>query len=181
MVDFNKQKVSEQKLDDIRSTSPEEYKGDYKSPHYKEVENSNIKPTSINKKDNYNSNYKEAFDVASKDYWQRQTQNGINRYNAGKLAANFGTDTYTIEAFVDILSNLIKECIVNELHQAGKTSEDYKAQFQILKLQLEVLGKSLKDEKDIKIEDLSAYLHGFINGYIGNSVDKKIKKDKGKI
>lgn len=171
--DMNKQAIAKEKYKQLKSQDPKEYTGDYKSPHYIEVENKAVKQTIVKPEATFSTEYKEDFDKASRDYWQRTLQKGLMKYNAGTFSANYGKDIKTLEEFLDRVFTLIKESISNEIMMSGKSTENLKENFKSLEISLKLLSKSVElITKDISTDELTSYWHGFINTYVSKSLSK---------
>ena len=182
MDELSKQKIAEENYKNLRTKPVEEYTGDFNSSHYVEVTGATIKATTPTNSETYLSNYKEDFDKASRDFWQRATQAGLSKYSAGSFTAGFGKDVYTIDELLERLSRFIKESISQELLGNGISPETLQENFKAVDVSLKLLSKSVQTLNDkFEIEGMSAYLHGFINTYISSIVSKKIERDKGGI
>ena len=180
MDNFSKQAKAQAKYDTMRRTPQEEYKGNYESPHYKEVTNNAVKPDTVDIKEEFNSKYKEDFDKASKDFWQRETQTGLAKYNGGSLTAKFGKDVYTLEELLERIGKFIKESITNELMEKKLSTEELAENFTAIEVALKLLAKAVeKVDNKVDVQNISAYLHGFINTYIETMIRKKLERDKG--
>ena len=180
MDDFSKQAMAQEKYSKLRHAPDQKYNGDYKSPHYKEVANNAPKNIPVDNKEQFNSEYKEDFDKASRDFWQRETQTGVAKYNGGSLTAKFGKDIYTLEELLERIGKFIKEAITNELIEKKVAIEDVQENFKAVDLSLKLLAKSVEKVDNINVQGITAYLHGFINTYVSKYMRKKIEREKGK-
>ena len=181
MDDFSKQKVNEERYKKTKEVPPEEYTGDFESPHYIEKQNTTIKQTKIVEKNVFSTDYKEDFDKAAKDFWQKNISKGLSKYNSGSMTANFGKEKYTLEELLNRIGNFIKESISNELIEKGIPITDLSENFKAIDSTLKLLSKSIETlDKDIDITNIAGYMHGFINTYVSNVIKKKIERDKGK-
>jgi hypothetical protein len=182
MDDFSKQKLNEEKYRNMRNnTSPvEDYKGDFKSKHYKETKNPTIAQTKIAEKEVFTTEYKQDFDNASRDFWQKNTQTGIMKYNGGSITANFGKEEYTLDELLQRIGNFIKESITTELAGKGIPTTDLTENFKAVEISLKMLAKSVNTiNPDTDIKNITAFLHGFINTYVNNIITKKIEREQG--
>ena len=178
--DFTKQKVNEQKYKQLRDAPTEVYTGDYTSKHYEERKNSSIKQTQIQKKDIYETDYKQDFDKASKDFWQKNAPTAIQKYNGGSMTANFGKEDFTVDELLNRMGKFIKESISNDLIEKKLHPEELSENFKAVEVSLKLLAKSLNKLDDkTNVIGMAAYLHGFINTYVDNIISKKIQRDKG--
>lgn len=180
---FSQQKVNEKKYKDMRDSAPrEEYKGDFKSDAYKEVKNQTISQTKIVQKDVFESDYKEDFDKAAKDFWQKNTQTGTSKYNSGGMSATFGKEEFTLEELLKRFGTLVKETITNELTEKKIPTDSLSENFKSLDISLKLLANSVEVlDKDMDISDVTAYLHGFINTFVTKIIKKKIERVKGNV
>jgi|GEM_PF-6018965 len=161
-----------------KTTPLDPYSGDYNSPNYVEVANKAITATVLKEPDAFKTPYKEDFDKAARDYWQRKTQTGLQKYNAGSFTSTFGNDTYTLDEFLSRIGRFIKESISNELLSHGQSPESIQENFKAVELSLKLLAKSVQSVDDkMQIEELSAYIHGFINTYISTTITKRINRE----
>lgn len=182
MDNFTKQKIAEENYKELRKQPSEPYTGDFKSPHYTEIKNNAISPVYTTSKEVYSTDYKEDFDKAAKDFWQKNTQTGLSKYNGGSITANFGKDKYTLEEFFERVGKFIKESITNELISKKLSTEEITENFKAVDVTLKLLAKSVeKLDETIDIKNIAAFIHGFVNTYVTNMMVKKIEKDKGKV
>ena len=180
MEDFKKQKENEQKYKQLRDQPREVYTGDYTSEHYIEKNNPAIQATQIQEKDTYTTNYKQDFDKASKDFWQKNAPGALQRYNGGSLTANFGKDDFSVEELLDRMARFVKESLSNELLEKKIQPEELSENFKAVEVSLKLLSKSLnKIDNNMSVIGMAAYLHGFINTYVDNIIRKIIDREKG--
>jgi len=182
MDEFAKQNVAQDKYKKLRQVPKKEYHGDFKSPHYKEVENAAATQTELITKEEFRSDYKDDFDKAARDFWQHNTQTGLSKYNGGSVSANFGTENYTLDEFLARLSNFVKETITNELNANKIPTENLTENFKAVDVSLKLLAKSVEGlDPNISIISIGAYMQGFINTYVQTMVNKKLERDKGQV
>lgn len=182
MDEQSKQKIAELKYKQLRDQPPQEYKGDYKSAHYKEVKNPAAISAQVIAKEKHSTEYKEDFDKAAKDFWQKNTQSGVAKYNGGSLTANFGREEYSLNEFLIRVGKFIKESITNELIEKKLPVEDLSENFKAVEIALKLLADSTcKLDDNIDIVNMTAYLHGFINTYVTSTIQRKIERDKGNV
>lgn len=178
MNEFTKQTLADEKYKQIRNAPPNEYTGDFNTPAYKEVPNNAIHPTKSDDIKNFSTQYKEDFDKASKDFWQKNTQTGLTKYNGGSLVAKFMKTEYTVEELLKQIGVFLKESIANELIEKKIQTDELTENFNAVNIALKLLAKNIqKLDTTINVENISAYLHGFINSYISNLIHKKIERD----
>lgn len=171
MIDeMAKQARAMEEYKQMKSKDLPEYKGDYKSPHYEEVKSQTISPTKPKKSNSFQTVYEDDFGKAAKDYWKRATENGLIQYDAGSFAATFGRPIKSINELLERLSILIRESVSNELIKSGASSESLSESFKLIDLSLSILSNHIESleknsalSKHISVEDITAYLHGFIN------------------
>ena len=182
MDNFSKQIIAEQKYSDLRNQPIPDGEKSYNSPHFHTVEDMTIKPTHIEVKDTFSTEYKDDFDKASKDFWQKNTQNGIMKYNGGSLTANFGKEDYTITEFFKRLGKFVRESIRGECMDSNINSDELAENFKAVEVSLSLLANSItKLNPQFNVINVIAYIHGFINSYVSNTIKRKIERDKGKI
>lgn len=180
MDDFAKQAINEKRYKESRNVPVEEYTGDFNSKRYNIVESHAAKATEIHPNDKYLSSYKQDFDKASRDFWQKSAPSSLGKYNGGSLTANFGTEDYSLTELLARMAKFVKESISNELIEKKIPPEDIAENFKAVEVALSLLAKSVeKIDKDIDSKNIAAYLHGFINTYVDNMIKRKIERDKG--
>lgn len=181
MDDASKQRIAEERYKQFRTEEPEEYNGDFNSPRYREVQNLAIKQTQAVEQQTFRGQYKEDFDSASRDYWQKNTQTGLAKYNAGCITAKFGKDISNLGEFLDRVGTFVKESITNELIGRGVSTDGLQENFKAVQVALKLLAKSVDViDPDFNVSGLAAYLQGFINTYV-TTVVKQMERDKGKL
>jgi hypothetical protein len=182
MDDFGKQKANEEKYKQLRSQPAEEYVGNFESPHFQDVKQQGPAPSHIVEKENFSTTYLEDFDSAAKDFWQKNTQSGVASYNGGSLTANFGKEEYTVDELLERIGKFVKESITNELSKKKIPTETLTENFKAIDVSLKLLALSVSqlDEK-MDPENVTAYLHGFINTYVSNTIRRKIERDKNRV
>ncbi len=182
MDEQSKQNVNQEKYKQLRDKPREEYNGDFKSSHYNEVENQSMKQTVIMEKEVFSSDYKQAFDKASRDFWQKNTQRGVEKYNGGSMTAKFGKEELNMEELLKRFGSLIKDSITNELKEKKIPTESLNENFKAIDVSLQLLANSVQllDEK-IDIKHITAFLHGFINTYVDNTVKRRIERERGNV
>tara|TARA_R110000822_G_scaffold242130_2_gene371340 strand:- start:2270 stop:2824 length:555 start_codon:yes stop_codon:yes gene_type:complete len=182
MDDFAKRAINEKKYKETRKSPIEEYTGNFESERYTVVENYAAKATQIPVRDVYSNQYKEDFDKASRDFWQRSSPLSLGKYNGGSLTANFGKEDYSLSELLARMGKFVKESISNELIEKKIPPEDLAENFKAVEVALSLLAKSVeKMDKNMDSKNIAAYLHGFINTYVDNMIKRKIKRDKGSV
>jgi len=182
MDEIAKQNVAQDKYKKLREAPKKEYHGNYKSPHYKEVPNAAVTQTNIINKEEFQSDYKEDFDKAARDFWQKNTQTGLSKYNGGSVSANFGIEKYTLEEFLNRLSNFVKESITQELNTKKIPTDNLSENFKAVDVALKLLASSVEAlDGKVDITSIAAYTQGFINTYVQTMVNKKLERDKGQV
>jgi|TARA_R110002126_G_scaffold121950_1_gene263518 hypothetical protein len=180
MDDFSKQAINEKRYKNTRDVPVEEYSGDFNSNNYNVVANAAIKANEVQVRDSYSNKYKQDFDKASRDFWQKSAPSSLGKYNGGSLTANFGKQDYSLAELLARMGKFVKESISNELIEKKIPPEDIAENFKAVEVSLSLLAKSVENiDKDMDSRNIAAYLHGFINTYIDNMIKQKIERDKG--
>ena len=107
------------------------------------------------------TDYKTDFDKASKDFWQRETQKGLMKYNGGSLTGNFGRDTYTLEELLARMGNFIKEAISSELLDKKIPPAELAENFKAIDVSLKLLATTVEKMDDkIDIVNIACLCYG---------------------
>lgn len=185
MIDeMSKQAKAMEEYKQLKSKDLPEYNGDYNSPHYKEADNKSIVPSYPTKSEKFQTKYEDDFGKAAKDYWKRSTENGLLTYDSGCFAATFGSPIKSVNELLERISLLIRESVTNELLKSGSSAELLSDSFKLVELSLSNLSNHLESleknsalNKHLSVEDITAYLHGFINTCV--STMKIANEEKG--
>ena len=103
----------------------------------------------------------------SRIYWSEISNELLESYNYGINCGKFGDNKKDVERVFIRISDILTQCIKNELSKDSQSSEKFILHIKILSSIIRILGKEMKDKKlehDVALS-IVATLHGFIEQY----------------
>jgi len=176
MDEHSRQIIAEREYKERKGVQQQEYTGNFNSEHYTEVKSTSIQPTQIINKEVHSTPYKQDFDNAARDFWQKNAPNALRKYNGGSITANFGREAYTIDEFLERIGNFIKESISNELIETKVSPNELQENFKAVSVSLKLLSTAISKLDAVNLVNVTAYMHGFINTYVDTIIKRKIEK-----
>lgn len=147
--------------------------------HFESVKNKAMLATPPKDEFSWNSEYKADFNTASKDFWRKYAQYGLDYYNSGIMSGTFGSPDADIGSMLSRLHNFIKDSLSKELSDHKQTTEELTICFNAINDVFALLAQMIKrSDMNINIVNIGAYLHGAINAYIETVISAQIRKQQ---
>jgi len=136
----------------------------------KAVNSSAIMPVS-NKQDIVKHNDK--YEQLVLNFWKNNNVDSLGEYIKGKTVSGFNSRTKDIRDVLSSIQMCIKEAIMSELSRIDETGEDCNIPFNIIESSYNMISDIIKPNKEFDIKNILAYLHGYINSYVNQTIIKE--------
>lgn len=118
--------------------------------------------------------YKFDFSKAANDFWYTQGPNKIKNYQTGRLIGKHTSSSHNqnLDQFADLFIDTLLELIKSECKKQNKQINN--EILEILKNTVLLTFKTISTKNNLN--DVLAYLHGFINSFIESNNESQMQK-----